>query len=167
MPQWQACSSSAGSYIIKNNLIDEKMDYRSCSLMGHHSCVESCLFSTEVLLDMRASGSELGWLTWPVDLTDKQGVSVTPVPGFQVPCFHFELASGFMCMRKSQAEFSASSVLQLKIFSHLPLFNWLFASRMSVFYSESLMAVWIWICERSQNLIRRLSSLQSMSGLHR
>lgn len=31
--------------------------------------------SAEVLLDMRATGGELGWLTWPLDQGDKLGVS--------------------------------------------------------------------------------------------
>lgn len=34
--------------------------------------------STEVLLDMKATGGELGWLTWPLDQGDRPGVSPPP-----------------------------------------------------------------------------------------
>lgn len=36
----------------------------------------------EVLLDMRASGDELGWLTWPLDQGEKTGVSKALLSGF-------------------------------------------------------------------------------------
>lgn len=42
--------------------------------------VYCCAVSTEVLLDMKATGGELGWLTWPLDQGDKPGVS--PPPSF-------------------------------------------------------------------------------------
>lgn len=40
--------------------------------------ISCCCVSTEVLLDMRATGGELGWLTWPLEQGDKPGVSIPP-----------------------------------------------------------------------------------------
>lgn len=44
------------------------------------SAADCCCVSTEVLLDMRATGAELGWLTWPLEQGDRPGVSIQPSP---------------------------------------------------------------------------------------
>lgn len=56
--------------------------------------------STEVLLDMKATGGELGWLTWPLDQGERPGVSpppslLLPLPPstlLQLPRSHLEFA---------------------------------------------------------------------------
>lgn len=39
---------------------------------------------------MRATGGELGWLTWPLDQGDRPGVSIALL--LQLPRFHLEFA---------------------------------------------------------------------------
>lgn len=64
---------------------------------GLFSCTDSFLvFLTEVLLDMRATGGELGWLTWPLDQGDKPGVSIAPASPPAPPAPTFPLG---ICLR--------------------------------------------------------------------
>lgn len=71
----QTCS------VLLVNIKSECRDFILLALKFYYQLLISCCcVSTEVLLDMRATGGELGWLTWPLEQGDKPGVSFPPSP---------------------------------------------------------------------------------------
>ena len=133
------------------------------SFNWHHSLV-----STEVLLDMRATGGELGWLTWPLDQGERSGVSIAQASP-PAPTFHRGIRLRVNLRGGNVREWYGCRASGAKpLTTPLAKFasDWPLRVHMSVFFVKS--GTWGALeseCERAcRDPIR--SCLQSVSGPH-
>lgn len=92
------------SFTIRKTLVKETITAKKIltlvDMLTTHDVIVLMSPHTEVLLDMKATGGELGWLTWPFEQGDKPGVSIALA---HTRFTHLEFARTETLHRKGQA----------------------------------------------------------------